>query len=472
MVLTALTALGAALRFTTLGHQSFGHDEAVTVGRVLRPGLGATLQETAHSERTPYLYYLGAWIWTRSFGVGAVGVRSFSALLGTLTIPVAFGAGRAAVFERAGLIAAGLVAVDPFLVYYSQEARGYALLALLAACSLWAFAAVLKRGTTRPLIAWALSAALALATHYFAIFLIAGEALWLIVAVRPRRRVLLAITFPVLVGGALLGLLLDQAGRQAARVDQTTLLRQLPTALVQFMFGERISIRGLYTATPILGLAALLSAILLIWLAWRWRWRRLCAIGAVGLVSLLVPFALGIPGVHYFNARNNIGAEIALLILLAGVLSLPRAGRLGLAVTVVLGSCALGTSIALLAVPALQRPDYRDAAALLGNEQTGRHALVISPGGDTPTLLYRASHDPEPWPASSEPVSEIDILAANDSQPGAAPPAGFRVLAQSDAGTVRVTRLLANSPRRISCATLTQLAARTGSPILLLESRG
>lgn len=372
--LAALVVGGAALRFVALGHQSFGHDEAVTVGRILRPSLGATVREIPRSERTPYLYYVLAWPWTRMFGVGAVGVRSLSALFGTLTIPVAFGAARAAVSERAGLMAAGLVAVDPFLVYYSQEARSYALLALLAASSLWAFAAVLRRPSTRALVTWAVVAGLALSTHYFAIFLIAGEALWLLAVVRPRSRALLAIAPVVVVGGLLLALLIHQANQQAGGVDQTSLPRLLPTALVQFLFGERLSIRGLYSATPLLGALVLVLILLLIWLCWRWRQRTLCAIGSVGLSALLVPFALDLLGTHYFNARNSIGCIVALLILLGGVLSLRQTGRVGIASVMVLGACGLAMSVALSVAPALQRPDYRDADALLGNGQTGERA--------------------------------------------------------------------------------------------------
>jgi mannosyltransferase len=476
LILAGLVAGGAALRFATLGVQSFGHDEAVTVGRILQPGLGATLREIPGSERTPYLYYVLAWLWTRVFGMGAVGVRSLSALFGTLTIAVAGCAGRAAVSKRAGLIAAGLVAVDPFLVYYSQEARSYALFALLATCSLWAFAAVLRRPSTRALIAWSLAAALALATHYFAIFLVAGEALWLLAVVRPRRRALLAIAPAVVVGGSFLKLLIHQARLHAGAPEMPSLLRQLPTALVQFMFGERLSIRGLYTLTPLLGFSALLSMCLLTWLAWRWRWRKLCAIGTVGLLALLVPFALGLLGTPYFNARNCIGCLSALLILLAGVLSLSQLGRLGVTALIVLGACGLGMSIALAVVPALQRPDYRDADALLGDSFTGQRALVISSGGDTPTLLYRASHDPEPWPASSQPVSEIDVLGANDAPPGAPPPSGFRVIEQKDDGTVRVTRMVASTPRLVSSATLRSLSPEKPilpeAPILILETRG
>jgi mannosyltransferase len=476
LILGGLMATGAVLRFVTLGEQSFGHDEAVTVGRILHAGLGRTLSEIPQSERTPYLYYVLAWLWTRVFGIGAVGVRSLSALFGVMTIPVAFGAARAAVSERAGLMAAGLVAVDPFLVYYSQEARGYALFALLATCSLWAFAAILRSPSTRSLVAWSLAGALALMTHYFAVFLIAGEAFWLLATVRPRSRALLALGLPVVVGGSLLKLLIDQANLHAGAPDETGLLRQLPTALMQFMFGERLSIRGLYTATPFLGVSVLLLMSVLTCLAWRWRWRKLCAIGTVGLLALLVPFALDCVGVHYFNARNCIGCLIALLILLAGVLSLNQLGRLGIATYIALSICGLGMSIALAVVPALQRPDYRDADALLGNSHTGQRALVISSGGDTPTLLYRAGHDPGLWPAESQSVSEIDVLGANDASPGASPPAGFRVFEQKDAGTVRVTRLVASTPRLISRATLRSLSPEKPilpeAPILVLEALG
>ena len=77
--LLGITAGAAALRFSTLGVQSFWHDEAVTVGRVLHPGLGATLREIPSSEATPPLYYVLAWLWTKVFGTSEAGIRSLSA---------------------------------------------------------------------------------------------------------------------------------------------------------------------------------------------------------------------------------------------------------------------------------------------------------------------------------------------------------------------------------------------------------
>ncbi|MEA2373686.1 MAG: mannosyltransferase, partial [Thermoleophilaceae bacterium] len=63
LALVALTALAAALRFSTLGVQSFSADEGVTVALLQMP-LGRMLSTIPHSESTPPLYYVLAWLWT------------------------------------------------------------------------------------------------------------------------------------------------------------------------------------------------------------------------------------------------------------------------------------------------------------------------------------------------------------------------------------------------------------------------
>src|SRR5258705_272939 len=78
------------------------------------------------------------------------------------------------------LVAAALCAFNPLLVWYSQEARSYALLVLLSGLSLLAMIAVLDRPDARRVATWAAVAVVALATHYFAGFLLAAEALWLL----------------------------------------------------------------------------------------------------------------------------------------------------------------------------------------------------------------------------------------------------------------------------------------------------
>ena len=88
--LAGIVILGAGLRFATLDLQSYRYDEAVTVVRVLHPSFFDTLSAVPHSESTPPLYYMLAWLWSRPFGTGEVGLRSLSALAGTASIAVIY----------------------------------------------------------------------------------------------------------------------------------------------------------------------------------------------------------------------------------------------------------------------------------------------------------------------------------------------------------------------------------------------
>src|SRR5664279_5683311 len=126
--LAGVVALAAALRFPTLGLQSYRHDEAVTAGRVLVASFSGTMHRVWTSESTPPLYYAIAWLWSHLFGVHEFGLRALSALFGTATIPVAYLAGRELSGRRTGLAVAAIAAVSPMLVWYSQDARAYALL--------------------------------------------------------------------------------------------------------------------------------------------------------------------------------------------------------------------------------------------------------------------------------------------------------------------------------------------------------
>ena len=176
-IVAGLTALAAALRFSTLGLQSYHHDEIVTASRILRDGFWHAMSAVGFSESAPPLYYVLAWLWTQLTGTGEFGLRSVSALAGVATVPVAYLIAVELRGRRAGIAAAALVAVNPMLLWYSQEARAYALFALLTAVSLLYFVRALDRGRRRDFTGWGIASALALATHYFAVFPVAAEAL-------------------------------------------------------------------------------------------------------------------------------------------------------------------------------------------------------------------------------------------------------------------------------------------------------
>ena len=78
------------------------------------------------------------------------------------------------------------------LLFYSQEARAYSLVALLTTLSFWAFVVARRETGARGLVLWALASAAALLTHYFAAFVVIPEALLLLLWRRPLRPVLLA----------------------------------------------------------------------------------------------------------------------------------------------------------------------------------------------------------------------------------------------------------------------------------------
>src|SRR4051794_29668977 len=179
-IVAGLTVLAAALRFATLGVQSYHHDEIVTTSRILRGDFWQAMDAVGFSESAPPLYYAIAWVWTQVTGTGELGLRSISALAGVATVPVAYLVGIELRGHRAGLMAAALVAVNPMLLWYSQEARAYSLFALLCAVSLLYCARSLRRGRRRDFVAWGIASGLALGTHYFAVFPLAAEAVWLL----------------------------------------------------------------------------------------------------------------------------------------------------------------------------------------------------------------------------------------------------------------------------------------------------
>jgi 4-amino-4-deoxy-L-arabinose transferase-like glycosyltransferase len=138
--LLVIILLALALRFYNLTYHSLWFDEAIsvywarqTVPRILE--VGFTLVE----DRLPPLYYLLLKGWTTLVGFSETGVRSLSALLGTLLVPVIAAIAASLFNRRIALTAALLIAFNPFLIWYSQETRMYAPAVLFSALTVWAF---------------------------------------------------------------------------------------------------------------------------------------------------------------------------------------------------------------------------------------------------------------------------------------------------------------------------------------------
>src|SRR3954471_1775634 len=415
------TALGAALRFSTLAVQSYWLDEAVTVVLV-RKSLGGVLSTIPNSESTPPLYYVLAWLWAQLFGTGEVGLRSLSALSGAATIPVAYSAAARLVSPRAGLVVAALAAVNPLLVWCSQEARSYALLVLLASASLAIFARLLERPTGRALAGWAVVSALALAAHYFAFFVIAPEQAWLLWRSRGRREwrgAVAACGAVALAGAALLPLLIHQARNDRADfIRQIGVLKRAVQVPKQYLVGFDAPLEAAATVV-----AVALTAYGLWLLARRAdeRERRGARRAAlIALPALAVPLVLAIVGVDYLITRNLIAAWVPLATVVAAGFGARRAGRAGIAAAAALCALSLAVLIAVDASPAYQRGDWRGVARAIGPVPQRGRAIVVSPYfGALPLSLYTGPIGlPPPGVVGA---AEIDIVAVAERRQGQTP---------------------------------------------------
>jgi mannosyltransferase len=142
-VLALVVVAAALLRFPSLGEQGLWRDEAATWLQV-NGSLGEVISRTA-TDNYPPLYNLLAWSSVQLFGGAEWVLRLPSAVLGVLNVALLYGLGARIGGRGVGLVAAALLALSGYHVWYSQEARMYALLACTATAHAWAMVHFLDR---------------------------------------------------------------------------------------------------------------------------------------------------------------------------------------------------------------------------------------------------------------------------------------------------------------------------------------
>lgn len=334
-LLALLTLVAAALRLPFLGTQSFWFDETYTVHVVAAPTFGTMWDRVGATESTPPLFYALVWLWTQLAGDrGEATMRAISALALIAAVPVTYAALRRLVGRRAALAAAAVVAASPLLVSYALDARAYGLFVLTGLLSVWACGALLEEATPRRLALWALAAAAAIWTHWFAGFLVLGEVvalLWL----RPQawRRLALASGSVLLALAPLIPVLRDETSdARAGFIAKAGLGGRVEQLVRQFAAGPNVPRTWLEAACLVLAVGGLAAGTLLVLrragaspdataLAERDGARALLTIALVGL---LVPIVLTETGIYdRFNTRN-----VLFLLPLAAALAAPALLRL------------------------------------------------------------------------------------------------------------------------------------------------
>jgi mannosyltransferase len=485
----AVVVVGAAaLRLSTLDLQSFWYDEAYVPVHTLHASLGATLEAVVKRENTPPLWYVLVWGWSRVFGTGAVALRLPSALAGLATVAAAWGIGKELAGRRAAIATAALVATNPLLVWYSQEARAYGLFVALTALAMWCWLRAERNPTPGRLTAFAASGAAALATHYFAVFLLAPMCVWLL-RKRERWKVMLpAVAAVGAVGVALVPLALAQGGHGTQWIGEWALASRLEAIPQYYLTG--------YSGAP-LGHGVELAVALAILAGLGYGlWRALtpreadAALLALGLAAcgVLIPVAMAVAGADYLAPRNVVAAMVPLTAGIAVIVTAQRTGRTGMALAGVIAVAFLAISVDVNLSPRLQRGDWRGLAqAIRGDEiapaPAGESAGAVRGGGPrrrawaiTTVELGAAPLEYYLPPLHNAPlgstvrVSEIDETGYPPLVAGAGePPApGFRLVAQRDVNGLVLYRFLSATPRTVSEATLREHVITAAHPEVLV----
>jgi 4-amino-4-deoxy-L-arabinose transferase-like glycosyltransferase len=177
----AITSVAFLLRWHGIRFASLWYDEAVSYRMATMPWR-EFFTSGLRSECNMVLYYFVLRFWVH-LGNTEARLRMLSVLLGITTVPALYGLGTYLFNRRTGLIAAILLAVHGFHIRYSQEARSYAMLALMLTLGAWFFARMVREQKQRAdWLSWVAVSGLAVYVHFLAALMIAGQAaagLWL-----------------------------------------------------------------------------------------------------------------------------------------------------------------------------------------------------------------------------------------------------------------------------------------------------
>ncbi len=187
-VLIGLTLVAFLLRAPHLDAQSLWRDETDVIRLANEPPsqLARNLLRTEHNGPLYYLLMRG---WLRLVGEGEFALRYPSLCFGVLATPLVYRAGRRLVEKQAAMMTTALIAVSPYLVWYSQDAKMYALVTALTLLALTCQLEALTKGWPRWWVGFVIAASLSLYIHVLSILMILVYVVALLLAwPRWRRR--------------------------------------------------------------------------------------------------------------------------------------------------------------------------------------------------------------------------------------------------------------------------------------------
>jgi mannosyltransferase len=346
-VLVGCLLIAFALRMYRLGQQPLAWDEGWSIG--LSSLSWSEISRITALDVHPPLYYYLFRLWL-GLGRTELVMRFLSVVAGIITLPLAYVTGKAWArsfnpeqAEGIGLWAACIAAISPFLLYYAQVARMYALCAALSLLATYCLLSAARTGRIGLYVGFVLSAIAGLYTFYYTAFVLAAVGIYVSLT-QPRRRLqLLAAGAVVALCYApwLLYALPSMWLRVGARTGMAFQLTDVGRFFADGVFGLVFAYEAGWPA--VWAVAALIAGAAV--LAWPRR-RPLRGLLLPILAVLLTIMAVSVGAkAHMFAARYLIAGSPFLALLLAWSLDLcwRRAPWLGLLAWVILVASALPT---------------------------------------------------------------------------------------------------------------------------------
>lgn len=391
-----ILALGFFLRIISL-NQSLWLDEAINVLAAKNYSLLNMLTVYAQADFHPPGYFIILWLWTKVFGYSEIVVRLPSVIFGLLTIWFVFLIGQKIYSKSLGLIAALILAVNPLHIYYSQEARMYALAALAVSLNTWFFLNLIKgdKGSLGKWGGYMLSNLLVLSSDYVAYLIFPVQLIPLLISrqIHYLKRWLVPFSISLAIASIWLPLFLTQLKVGLSTTESVPVwkevvgsfgLKPLILTYIKFIIG-RIDHPDLIIYGSLFSIPGLLFLFLI--------WRGIKSTNQFNrnflLSWMIIPVTFGLlisilaPIYNYFRLLFILPAFILLTAL--GILSFKSALRDLLVVLVIIVE-VISASIYLFN-PKFQREDWRGLVDFLAAKSESK-ILLESPGAFAPLTYY------------------------------------------------------------------------------------
>lgn len=171
--------LSFLLRVYHLGNESLWRDEVYSV-EVARLSVSEIIQFCRVEDVHPPLYYLILHFWIALWGDSDFAVRFPSAIFGSVAPWALFRVGATLFNKNVGVLGALILTFSEFHIQYSQEARSYSLMALLAVLSFDSFILLLRGNNRFAPLRYLCVTALLLYTHVYGFFLLLSHNLYIL----------------------------------------------------------------------------------------------------------------------------------------------------------------------------------------------------------------------------------------------------------------------------------------------------